>query len=95
MQYHQTCPIGPFPYGRISSPITSAARAGPDGLLRGEVPINRLCKCARAPAHVRAGPRGNALRFHGECAVVTGHLRARHVAGKTAFLDGRTAQLQG
>ena len=64
-------------------------------MLRGGVPINTSRKCARAPAHVRAGPRGNALRFHGECALVAGHLRARHVAGENALLDARSAQRTG
>ena len=66
-----------------------------DRLLRGEVPINTLRKCARARAHLRAGPRGNALGFQGECALVAGHLRARHVAGENAFLDARSAQHVG
>ena len=37
----------------------------------------------------------NALGFQGKCAVVLGHLRARLVAGKTAFLDARSAQRVG
>ena len=37
----------------------------------------------------------NALRFQGECALVLGHLRARLVGGKTAFLDARSAQRVG
>ena len=37
----------------------------------------------------------NAPGSQGECAVVIGHLRARHVAGKTAFLDARSAQHGG
>jgi len=57
--------------------------------------MNRERTCARAPAQVRAGPMVNALGSQGECAVVTGHLRARLVAGKTAFLDARSAQPMG
>ena len=36
---------------------------------------------------MRWGPMVNALGFHGRCYKVIGHLRARHVLGKTPFLD--------
>ena len=86
-------PHSPMEENLPSSPRPPKGR--PDRLLRREVPINTARKCARAPAHVRAGPRGNALGFQGECAVVTGHLRARQFAGKTPFLDARSAQRMG
>ena len=82
-------------FGRISSPPHPATHARVGRLLRRGVPINSARKCAGALAHVRAGPRGNALGPQGECAVVIGHLRARQVAGKTAFLDERSAQRVG
>jgi len=37
----------------------------------------------------------NALGFHGTCYMVTGHLRARHVPGKTPFLDEVTLASPG
>jgi len=92
------CSIGAdrrAPFGTNFFPKRPAGRDRLDRLLRGEVPINRERTCARALAHVRAGPMVSALGFQGECAVVTGHLRARLVAGKTAFLDGRSAQRGG
>ena len=96
MQCHQqTCPTAPFPYRRISSLRRPAPAVRLDRLFRREVPINSARKCARAPAHLRAGPMVNALGPQGECAVVAGHLRARHVAGKTPFLDARSAQHAG
>jgi len=56
-------------------------------LLRRDGPVNRVRKCARARGGVRWGSMVNALGFHGRCYRVTGHLRARHVLGKTPFLD--------
>ena len=84
--------IGQSALGRASSLSHPGAPARLDPLLRGEGPINRQRTCARALAHVRAGPVVNALGFQGMCYRVIGHLRARQVAGKTPFLDARTAQ---
>ena len=81
--------------GRISSLLAPPPRARTGRLLQREVPINSVRKCARAPAHVRAGPMVNALGPQGECALVLGHLRARLVGGETAFLDARSAQRVG
>ena len=85
-------PDRPIPLGKNIFPPRPATTVRPDRLLRREGPINRERTCARAPAHVRSGPMVNALGPQGECAGVIGHLRARLIAGKTAFLDARTAQ---
>ena len=64
--------------------------------MRGTTPTSyRERTCARAPAHVRAGHMVNALGFQGMCYRVTGHLRARQVLGKTAFLDDVTLASPG
>jgi len=44
---------------------------------------------------VRWGSMVNALGFHGTCYRVIGHLRARHVLGKTPFLDKVTRASPG
>ena len=85
----------PIRLGKNIFPLDAATLARPGRLLRRGVPINTARTCARAPAHVRAGPVVSALGSQGKCAVVTGHLRARLVAGKTAFLDARSAQRVG
>ena len=56
--------------------------------VRGNTPFRyRERTCARARGGVRWGPMVNALGFQGMCYRVIGHLRARHVLGKTPFLD--------
>ncbi len=56
--------------------------------MRGTTPFRyRDRTCARARGGVRWGSMVNALGFHGTCYRVIGHLRARHVLGKTPLLD--------
>ena len=64
--------------------------------MRGTTPFRyRERTCARAPGGVRWGPMVNALGFQRRCYRVIGHLRARHVLGKTHFLDEGTRASPG
>jgi len=64
--------------------------------MRGATPFRyRERTCAGARAHVRWGSMVNALGFQRTCYRVTGHLRARHVLGKTPFLDEVTRATPG
>ena len=64
--------------------------------MRGTTPTSyRERTCARARGGVRWGSMVNALGFQRRCYMVTGHLRARHVLGKTPFLDEVTCASPG